>query len=268
MIETPPLAPWRDREDLKIDELVHAAAEVIPRLANRPDYGRATAIPDARTVRYYIQRGLVDRPHGSAGTAALYGYRHLLQLAAVKVLQGQYMPMDRIHEAIGGLENRELEEQVANWAATPREMWVTSPGDWQAKRLRSWAKGFAKMTRRGVLGERMTTADELKAERSASEPTALTRLRESDSPEEMTTQTIGSVVFEQSMLNGEADGDAPPEPEQSSGRPQGWQRYELHPGVELHVREGATLPASPSFLSALASRLRAIISRRAGKKQR
>ena len=260
------LGPWRDREDLKLDDLVHAAAEVIPQLANRPDYGRATAIPDSRTVRYYIQQGLVDRPHGSAGTAALYGYRHLLQLVAIKVLQGQYMPMDRIREAINGLENRELEEQLANWAATPREMWVTSPGDWQEKRLRSWAKGFAKMTRRGVLGERMTTADESTAERSASELTALTRLGESYSPAEMTTQTLDSVVFEQSMLNAEADGEVPPAPEHSSGTPQGWQRYELHPGVELHVREGAELPASPSYLSALASRLRAILSRRAGKK--
>ncbi len=148
-----PLGPWRDREDLKIDELVHAAAEVIPRLANRPDYGRATAIPDARTVRYYIQQGLVDRPHGSAGTAALYGFRHLLQLVAVKVLQGQYMPMDRIREAISGVENRELEMQLENWAATPREMWVTSPGDWEARRLRGWASVFGARVRRALSSE-------------------------------------------------------------------------------------------------------------------
>ena len=89
------LGPWRDRDDLKLDDLVHAAAEVIPQLANRPDHGRATAIPDARTVRYYIQQGLVDRPHGSAGTAALYGYRHLLQLVAVKVLQGGMPPSSK-----------------------------------------------------------------------------------------------------------------------------------------------------------------------------
>ena len=236
-----PLGPWRDREDLKIDELVHAAAEVIPRLANRPDYGRATAIPDARTVRYYIQQGLVDRPHGSAGTAALYGYRHLLQLVAVKVLQGQYMPMDKIREAIGGLENRELEEQLAGWAATPREMWVTSPGDWQAKRVRSWAKGFAKMTKRSVSATR-----------------ALTWVSEPDSPEEMAAR--------QNVQMPDSSGDTPPGPEESSADPQEWRRYELHPGVELHVREGAALPASPSFLSTLASRLRAILSRRAGKK--
>jgi hypothetical protein len=41
----------------------------------------------------------------------------------------------------------------------------------------------------------------------------------------------------------------------------------LHPGIELHVREGATLPESPSFLSALASRLRAILAGRAGTKK-
>ena len=122
------------------------------------------------------------------------------------------------------------------------------------------------MTKRGVLGERTTTGDELKAARSASETTALTRLREPDSPEEMTAQTIGKVVFEQNVQMPDSSGDTPPGPERSSAEPQGWQRYELHPGVELHVREGAELPASPSFLSTLASRLRAILSRKAGKK--
>jgi DNA-binding transcriptional MerR regulator len=260
------LGPWRDREDLKLDDLVHAAAEVIPRLANRPDYGRATAIPDARTVRYYIQQGLVDRPHGSAGTAALYGYRHLLQLVAVKVLQGQYMPMERIREAISGLENRGLEAQLAGWAATPREMWVTSPGDWGARRMRSWARGFAKMTKRAALDERMARADSLQDACATSEPEALPRSRPPNGPEQSSDLTVGSVVFEQSMRNDEVDGDVPAAPEQSSGESQDWQRYELHPGVELHVREGAALPASASFLSALASRLRAILSRRARKK--
>lgn len=260
------LGPWRDREDLKLDDLVHAAAEVIPRLASRPDYGRATAIPDARTVRYYIQQGLVDRPHGSAGTAALYGYRHLLQLVAVKVLQGQYMPMERIREAIGGLENRELEMQLANWAATPREMWVSSPGDWKERRLRGWASALGTRVRRALSAEEQDEELQSRQARSVDVTQTLKRLSEPYAEQDDADLTVGSVVFEQRMRNEEPDGAAVDAPEPSSGESQGWQRYELHPGVELHVREGATLPASPSFLSALASRLRAILSRRAAKK--
>jgi len=82
------LSAHRPRKDLTIDDLVHLAAEIIPQVAGRQDRHKVTAIPDSRTVRYYIHEGLVDRPHGTSGSSALYGYRHLLQLVAVKVRLG------------------------------------------------------------------------------------------------------------------------------------------------------------------------------------
>lgn len=48
-----------------------------------------------RTVRYYIQLGLVDRPEGET-RAARYGTRHLQQLAAIRRWQQAGLPLRRI----------------------------------------------------------------------------------------------------------------------------------------------------------------------------
>jgi DNA-binding transcriptional MerR regulator len=59
-----------------------------------------------RTVRYYIQVGLVDRPEG-AGRGAHYGQRHLEQLLEIRKWQGAGLALERIREllrpdALGG----------------------------------------------------------------------------------------------------------------------------------------------------------------------
>ena len=50
-----------------------------------------------RTVRYYIQLGLVDRPHGET-RAARYSQSHLEQLLLVKRWSGEGLSLDRIRE--------------------------------------------------------------------------------------------------------------------------------------------------------------------------
>lgn len=50
-----------------------------------------------RTVRYYIQLGLVDRPEG-AGRGAQYGRRHLEQLLLVQSLQRKGLSLEQIGE--------------------------------------------------------------------------------------------------------------------------------------------------------------------------
>ena len=113
------LAPYRGRDSLKIDDLVHQVAELVPRVAGPQSRYKVTAIPDARTVRFYIQEGLVDPPHGSSGPAALYGFRHLLQLVTVKVLQSHYLPIRKIKETIDNLTDEELEKLLDGWRSEP-----------------------------------------------------------------------------------------------------------------------------------------------------
>lgn len=54
-----------------------------------------------RTVRYYIQQGLVDRPEG-AGRGAHYGTRHLEQLLEIRKWQAAGLSLERIRELLGG----------------------------------------------------------------------------------------------------------------------------------------------------------------------
>ncbi len=52
-----------------------------------------------RTVRFYIQKGLVDRPEGPRRTA-VYTERHLEQLLAVKKWQRAGLSLERIGEIL------------------------------------------------------------------------------------------------------------------------------------------------------------------------
>ena len=54
-----------------------------------------------RTVRYYVQLGLVDRPQGET-RAARYGRRHLEQLLQIRQLTEAGVSLDRIRDVLGG----------------------------------------------------------------------------------------------------------------------------------------------------------------------
>src|SRR5688572_29842286 len=73
-------APWNARGlAAHVTALVDAAGM-------RPTNASARAAPTARSVRFYVANGLLDRPEGT-GTAATYNYRHLLQLLSIKIRQ-------------------------------------------------------------------------------------------------------------------------------------------------------------------------------------
>lgn len=92
-----------------LDGLCAAAAGLI---ASSPADGRANAVPDARTVRYYQSSGLVDRPLRYDGRTAVYGYRHLLQVLAVKGLQASGHSLAQIQRALAGTTTEQLEVAV------------------------------------------------------------------------------------------------------------------------------------------------------------
>ena len=65
----------------------------------KPTNASARATPSARAVRFYVANGLLDRPEG-AGTAATYGYRHLLQLLSIKIRQREGQMRDVTGDAL------------------------------------------------------------------------------------------------------------------------------------------------------------------------
>jgi DNA-binding transcriptional MerR regulator len=107
-----PLDRYRSAE-LTLEELVATAARLLRRLDVRPGDGRVSQAPDARGVRYYQGIGVVDRPLRYDGRRAIYGFRHLLQLLAVKRFQQEGHPLHLIQQSLAGCPTAVLERALA-----------------------------------------------------------------------------------------------------------------------------------------------------------
>jgi DNA-binding transcriptional MerR regulator len=103
-------APWNARG------LAAHATALVDAAGMRPTNASARAAPSARAVRFYVSNGLLDRPEGT-GTAAIYNYRHLLQLLAIKIRQREGQTLDAIkremHETTGDLLERRIAQSLA-----------------------------------------------------------------------------------------------------------------------------------------------------------
>ena len=157
---TAKLYKHRGRIDIKLDELVGIANELINLVVPRQPSDRVAEILNERSLRYYITEGLIDRPVGKEGTAALYGYRHLLQALIVKALQGAYLPIKRIREILTGKNDRELEAILACQVEIPAGQ--DSTGHIRCNGGRMAGNGYADGTAEGAglfeLSSRTSTA--------------------------------------------------------------------------------------------------------------
>ena len=77
-----------------------------------------------RTVRYYVQEGLVPAPRG-AGRGAHYGPEHLETLLRVKALQERGLPLLEVRRTLAGRKAHGLAAEVASAVrAVPRTAWT------------------------------------------------------------------------------------------------------------------------------------------------
>lgn len=77
--------------------------------------GEAGVAP--RTVRYYVQRGLLPAPE-FRGKDTSYGREHLARLRAIKVLQQAHLPLEEIQARLAEAGLEEIERIAAG--APPR----------------------------------------------------------------------------------------------------------------------------------------------------
>jgi DNA-binding transcriptional MerR regulator len=120
-------APWNARG------LASHVAGLVDSIGVRPTNASARAAPSARSIRYYVANGLLDRPEGT-GTSATYGYRHFLQLLSVKIRQREGATLESIKLEIAALTGDALERRVATslaaaLGATAETRRVNSDGD-------------------------------------------------------------------------------------------------------------------------------------------
>ncbi len=82
-----------------------------------------------RTIRYYVQRGLLPAPE-FRGKDTAYGREHLLRLQAIKRLQEAHLPLDEIQSRLMAASDREIERMAASGVPGPddREPIATPQG--------------------------------------------------------------------------------------------------------------------------------------------
>jgi hypothetical protein len=100
------LAPWGLRDLAALSAGVLDASGVVPVNA------AVRARPSERTIRFYVARGLVSPPDGR-GTAAVYSYRHLLQVLAIKLRQMEGATLETMTREFAGLTGDLIERRVA-----------------------------------------------------------------------------------------------------------------------------------------------------------
>jgi MerR HTH family regulatory protein len=100
------LAPWGLRDLAGLSAGILDASGVVPVNA------AARARPSERTIRFYVARGLVSPPDGR-GTAAVYSYRHLLQVLAIKLRQMEGATLEAMTREFAGLTGDLIERRVA-----------------------------------------------------------------------------------------------------------------------------------------------------------
>ena len=100
------LAPWGLRDLAALAAGILDASGVVPLNA------AARARPTERTIRFYVARNLVSPPDGR-GTAAVYSYRHLLQVLAIKLRQMEGATLEALTREFSGLTGDIIERRVA-----------------------------------------------------------------------------------------------------------------------------------------------------------
>lgn len=156
-----------------------------------------------RTVRYYIQQGILPSPQ-RAGPASRYSLEHLSRLALVRRLKAALLPLNEIKHLMSEVPTSELEQVAYEFY---QELTTTNP----------------------------VTTD------TPRPPVRAARVRPNGADSKGLTEL--TVFVPPEAEEGQAELSTPAKPEMplkgpvSAGR---WQRVALAAGLELHYEEGGT----------------------------
>jgi Ca-activated chloride channel family protein len=167
------------------------------------ELAKSVGVP-VRTVRFYITEGLIPGP-GSRGKGATYGEEHLAKLALVRRLAERRVPLSDIREQVSRLSLAEvrdlLEEQNLREAQLNQAEQSSSPKEYVSELMRP--------------------------DRARSRP---------GTTEDLLIRPMSERRQASFLRNGTSFRESsPPRPERER-----WYRWQLVPGVELHVSQDAS----------------------------
>jgi DNA-binding transcriptional MerR regulator len=93
---------------LSMSDFIEELARMIPLFVGKQIRYKVKDLPTRRTIQFYLQKGLIDKP-GRLGRNTAFSYRHMLQALTVKKLQAEYLPLRKIREITHASSDHELE---------------------------------------------------------------------------------------------------------------------------------------------------------------
>jgi DNA-binding transcriptional MerR regulator len=169
-----------------------------------------------RTVRYYIQEGLLPPPKG-VGVFARYDQNHLLRLKLIRRLKEEYLPLAEIRNRLADLSQTELED-----IATQSEILTAQFDDTEADAksyLDNVLNKRSNTTLRSYLKEEQTDYKPKRGAPGASQAPASPASFNIGQPIEF--DAFDAETEEEIRLNGEFEE---------------WKRIKISDGVELHYQ--------------------------------
>ena len=167
-----------------------------------------------RTIRFYITRGLLPSP-SARGKAASYGEEHLLRLRLIRRLVDQRVPLEEIRQRLADLD---LDEVRALLAEEERRMAAMEQAAESPKAL------VAALLERAHTARQVAPSPPLSAPQAPPEPPGLPRIQEREWRPRLPFYRLPGRA-EEPLPGGVGHHAA-----------EAWRRWELAPGVELHVR--------------------------------
>jgi len=104
----------QNKKYVGVAELADETARVLRGAGPMQEKATVTEVPDERTIRYYLNEGLLSPAEEKQGTASIFNYRHLLQLLVIKKLQSQHLPIRKIRELVIDRKERDLERLLGD----------------------------------------------------------------------------------------------------------------------------------------------------------
>ncbi|NMC55580.1 MAG: MerR family transcriptional regulator [Chloroflexi bacterium] len=198
-----------------------------------------------RTIRYYIQEGLLPAPE-TQGKYTTYDEEYVYRLELIQLLKDAYLPLKEIRDKIAGLSLSEVRGLIAQMRAQglpnqgtvvhSESLFAEAPSDWLELEERTYSRMI----------EPRPEAEAEPEEDITEPPPRISESRQMPSPKSVSEEDDAAAYLaklrDRQNLNRPAPASRRPPmlfQEQADARTQGenWQRIEIAPGIELHVRQ-------------------------------
>jgi DNA-binding transcriptional MerR regulator len=218
------LSQLRNAEFHGVRELAQAAEAVLRSAGTSQEKGTVAEYPNERTIRYYITEGLLDQAIKRRGVTSVFGYDHLITLLTIKKLQADGLPISVIKSLIRDKITDDLEKLLG-------------------EEVHVFSKSSDLDAFRSAIGH---TDD--------SEVVMFEMAPETDPPAAAAPPPNEAKQLLESFLFGRTTAEKPSRPParpsaatRSAAATSDWRRYEIVPGVELHLARHFKPPADESF---------------------